>query len=95
MRNSTVDAWEAAGRPPPGQRPGEDEVVASSPEKGNVVRYSVTTPREGIIGDVEALPMWAGQSVGLVQKVQPAAEIVKELTSEASEAISRLASLDV
>jgi NAD(P)H-dependent flavin oxidoreductase YrpB (nitropropane dioxygenase family) len=93
LRNSTVDAWEAAGRPPPGQRPGEDEVVASSPEKGNVVRYSVTTPREGIVGDVEALPMWAGQSVGLVQKVQPAAEIVKELTSEASEAISRLASL--
>jgi NAD(P)H-dependent flavin oxidoreductase YrpB (nitropropane dioxygenase family) len=34
-------------------------------------------------GDVETLPNWAGQGVGLVTQTQPAAEIVRELVSEA------------
>ncbi len=28
LRNSTGDAWEAAGRPPLAQRPGEGDVIA-------------------------------------------------------------------
>lgn len=30
LRNSTVDAWGAAGRPPSGERSGEGELVANS-----------------------------------------------------------------
>jgi nitronate monooxygenase len=46
-----------------------------------LVRYCTTTALEGITGDVGALSLWAGQSVGLVKRTQPAAEIVAELTS--------------
>jgi NAD(P)H-dependent flavin oxidoreductase YrpB (nitropropane dioxygenase family) len=35
-------------------------------------------------GDIEALSLWAGQSVALATKRQPAAEIVAELVSRLS-----------
>jgi hypothetical protein len=35
----------------------------------------------GTTGDIEALSMWAGQSVALARQTQSAADIVTELTS--------------
>jgi hypothetical protein len=35
----------------------------------------------GTTGEIEALSMWAGQSVALARQVQPAAQIVAELVS--------------
>jgi hypothetical protein len=35
----------------------------------------------GTTGEIEALSMWAGQSVALARQPQSAADIVKELTS--------------
>jgi NAD(P)H-dependent flavin oxidoreductase YrpB (nitropropane dioxygenase family) len=90
LRNSTVDRWEAAGRPAPGARPGEGEVVARSSEGAPVVRYQSYTPRVGTEGQIEELPMWAGQSVGLVSKMQPAAEIMREIVDEADMILRRL-----
>jgi NAD(P)H-dependent flavin oxidoreductase YrpB (nitropropane dioxygenase family) len=83
LRNSTVTAWEAAGRPSSGNRPGEGEVIASSKQRGDIVRYSSATPGPDVIGDVEALSLWAGQSTGIVRKVQPAAEILNEINNQA------------
>jgi NAD(P)H-dependent flavin oxidoreductase YrpB (nitropropane dioxygenase family) len=83
LRNKTVDAWEAAGRPPSGQRPGEGEVVARSPTSGEIVRYQSYTPGVDAEGDIDALSLWGGQSVGLVARVQPAGEIVREIAEEA------------
>ena len=83
LRNSTVTAWEAAGRPSPGNRPGEGEAIASSKKRGDIVRYSAATPGPDVIGDVEALSLWAGQSTGIVRKVQPAAEILNEINNQA------------
>jgi nitronate monooxygenase len=81
LRNSTSDAWGTAGRPAPGARPGEGQVVAHLVSGEPLVRYSSETALEGTSGDVEALSLWAGQGVALVKRVQPAAEIVAELTS--------------
>jgi len=81
LRNATTEAWEAAGRPPPGARPGEGEEVAVAPTGRAVLRYSSGTALEGTTGDVDALSLWAGQSVALADRVQPAAEIVRELAS--------------
>jgi nitronate monooxygenase len=81
LRNSTIEAWEAAGRPPSGSRPGEGEPVAKRADGSAINRYSSSTPAEGTTGDVEALSMWAGQGVALATTVQPAAEIVRELVS--------------
>jgi NAD(P)H-dependent flavin oxidoreductase YrpB (nitropropane dioxygenase family) len=89
IRNSTVDAWETAGKPPSGQRPGEDEVIASSPLRGSIPRYSSSTPGLDFTGDIEALSMWAGQGVAMVNKVQPAAEIIDEIIDEARTALSK------
>jgi NAD(P)H-dependent flavin oxidoreductase YrpB (nitropropane dioxygenase family) len=91
LRNSTVAAWEAAGRPATGQRPGEGEVVATSKSAGPIVRYRSYTPGPDAEGDIDALSLWAGQSAALVRKIQPAAEIVREIESEARDILLRLA----
>ena len=80
LRNSTAQAWEMAGRPAPGARPGEGEAVAHLASGEPLVRYSSEMALDGSTGDVGALSLWAGQSVALVKRVQPAAEIVAELT---------------
>jgi NAD(P)H-dependent flavin oxidoreductase YrpB (nitropropane dioxygenase family) len=40
-------------------------------------------------GTIEAMPMWAGESVGSVKRVQPAGEIVRELVGEAEQILRR------
>jgi len=77
LRNSTYERWLAAGRPPPGQRPGEGENVAEG-----VPRYAVNLPLASTGGDVEAMAMYAGQGVGAIDAVEPAAAIVERFASE-------------
>jgi NAD(P)H-dependent flavin oxidoreductase YrpB (nitropropane dioxygenase family) len=91
LRNKTVEAWEGAGRPAPGLRPGEGEVIATSPSAGPIVRYQSYTPGADVEGDVDALSLWAGQGVGLVSKMQPAGDIVKEIADEARLILRHLA----
>jgi nitronate monooxygenase len=81
LRNSTATAWEAAGRPPLAQRPGAGDVIARFASGEAIVRYEPAPPMVGTTGEIEALSMWAGQSVALARQEQPAADIVTELTS--------------
>jgi NAD(P)H-dependent flavin oxidoreductase YrpB (nitropropane dioxygenase family) len=81
LRNSTAEQWEAAGRPPLGNRPGEGDVLAHFASGEAIVRYEPGAPMAGTTGDIEALSLWAGQSVALARRVQPAAEIVADLVS--------------
>jgi nitronate monooxygenase len=81
LRNSTARAWDAAGRPPLGQRPGEGDVIAHFASGEAIVRYEPAPPMSGTTGEIEALSLWAGQSVALARQPQPAADIVAELTS--------------
>ena len=90
LRNKTIEAWEAAGRPPSGQRPGEGEVIANSKSAGPIVRYQSASPAADVDGDIDAMALWAGQSVGLVSKVQPAADIVRGIVNEAEGIIRAL-----
>jgi nitronate monooxygenase len=73
--------WEAAGEPPPGSRPGEGEVIAHFASGEPILRYSPAPRLVGTTGEIEALSLWAGQSVALAKQSQPAAEIVAELVS--------------
>lgn len=91
IRNSTARMWEEAGRPPIGKRPRQGEVTGKQANGNPILRYRGSTPRRDITGDVEAMSMWAGQSVGLVKKVQPAAEIVREINDGAQTILRRLA----
>lgn len=89
LTNSTVAAWEAAGRPPPGDRPNEGEVVAEMADGMELPRYSIAMPMPGMQGSLEALALYAGQSAGLTETVAPASAVVTDLVSEAESAIRR------
>jgi NAD(P)H-dependent flavin oxidoreductase YrpB (nitropropane dioxygenase family) len=80
LRNSTAEMWEAAGRPPLGSRPGEG-VIARFPSGEEILRYEPGAPMVGTTGDIEALSLWAGQSVSLARQPQSAADIVAELVT--------------
>jgi NAD(P)H-dependent flavin oxidoreductase YrpB (nitropropane dioxygenase family) len=90
LRNSTVNAWEQAGRPESGSRPDEGGEVAQRADGSPIPRYASSTPAEGQQGQIEAMSLWAGQGVGLVARVQPAAEIVRELDEGADEVLREL-----
>ena len=53
-----------------------------------LLRFAVPTPTTAMTGHIEAMPLYAGESVGSVRAVQPAAEIVREL-AEGAEALLR------
>ena len=89
IRNDTVDAWEAAGRPDIGSRPGENEVIATSGYGEEIKRYAAVAMRTDIRGNIEAAPLWAGQGVGLVTKEQTSAEIIDEMMAQAEAALNR------
>jgi len=88
LRNATVDAWERAGKPPHGRRPGEGETIAALPDGMPVARYCEIPPLPGMTGDLAGLVHYAGQSAGLVHRVQPAAEIVREVADEAARTLA-------
>ena len=93
LRNKAIDEWEAAGRPPSGQRPGEGTIVGRTPAAGammDVPRYYVGNPMIGFEGDVEYLALYAGHSCSIVNDVKPAATIVREAAREAEEILRRL-----
>ncbi len=90
LRNQTVRIWEAAGRPPSGDRPGEGDVIGVSRSSGPIVRYQSYTPGADAEGDIDSMSLWAGQSVGLVTKTQPAGEIVREIAEQARSIIQQL-----
>ena len=48
-----------------------------------LTRFMTPPPTRWSTGKIEAMPHYAGQSVGAVQKIQPAADIVRELAEGA------------
>lgn len=89
LRNSTVEMWEKAGRPPRGERPNEGQVIARKADGTPVVRYSSSSPLETMQGDVEGLVHYAGQSVGLIKDIQPAARIVQQLKQQTEQVMGQ------
>jgi type I restriction-modification system DNA methylase subunit len=71
---------------------GEGEALASTDAYGfTAVRYESETARSDHEGDIEAFPLWARQGVGLVKRIQPASEIVREIAEDAQRILKRLA----
>jgi NAD(P)H-dependent flavin oxidoreductase YrpB (nitropropane dioxygenase family) len=83
LRNSTVRAWEEAGRPRSPQRPGEGDTVARLPDGAPVCRYSDQVPIAGTIGDVEAMAQFAGTGVEAIRAIRGAGDITRELAQAA------------
>jgi len=80
IRNETVAAWETAGRPAPGSRPGEGERVAT--RSGQPVRrYDDAQPTRNTLGSIQLMAMYAGTSVDAIARCEPASTIVERLKS--------------
>lgn len=90
LRNSTIDEWEQAGRPPSGSRPRENDQPAFRADGTPINRYASSTPAVSMTGNIEPLPHWAGQGVGLVTREETAAEIVHSLVTQAEATIKSL-----
>jgi nitronate monooxygenase len=70
----------------------EDEIVGEIEHAGHrqpVPRLSPPSPGRAATGRVDAMPLYAGQSVGAVQRLQPAAVIVRELAVGAERLLRR------
>jgi len=87
LRNKTFAEWEAAGRPPAGQRPGEGTSIGKKRMgSGEVVewpRYAIGVAPPDFDGDIEYAPLWAGESCTVVNDIKPAGDIVRDLAREA------------
>jgi nitronate monooxygenase len=82
VRNRVVEAWEAAGRPNSGTRPGEGDQIGLSPDGKPILRYSIASLLRGAQGSIDDFVIYAGQSVGLIKDILPAAEIVERIIDE-------------
>lgn len=92
LTNDTVEMWEAGGRQPMGARPGEGEVIGRYADDREIIRYDVGFPRPDAEGAVESMALYAGQGVGLLGDILPAAEIVARIEAEAMKTARGLAS---
>jgi nitronate monooxygenase/enoyl-[acyl-carrier protein] reductase II len=92
LKNKAFEEWDAAGRPQSGDRPGEDTPIGTLhlPWGPHVQwpRYASGMLIPDFEGDPELAPMWAGESVGVINEVKPAGEIVRDLVREAEAALA-------
>ena len=59
-----------------------------------LLRFMGFPPTPDASGDIESMDFLAGQGVGLVQEIKPAADVVRELVDGAQRLLSRLAAND-
>jgi nitronate monooxygenase len=91
LRGTTFREWDAAGRPPSGQRPGEGTSIGTLRLPWGEVewlRYASGMLFPDFDGDLEYAPMWAGESCSVVNDLKPAADIVRELVHDAEAALA-------
>ena len=85
LRNRLFRAWDEAGRPPTGRRPGEGTMIGTNHRPwGDAAwpRYSPGMLTPWFEGDPEDAVMWGGESCEVVNDIKPAAEIVRDLARD-------------
>ena len=93
LRTTAIERWEAAGRPPTGQRPDEGAVIGTMESGGKTVEipaYSAYMPEPNVNADIEQMALYAGQSCTLIDSIKPAAQIVAEIVRDARLTVKRL-----
>ena len=79
LRNSTFRAWELAGSPAPGARPGEGDIVMRDGVGTTYRRYNCSPPHMTMTGDLEAATLYAGMGVGAITDVRPIGVLIDEI----------------
>ncbi len=88
LRNSTFRAWEQAGEPLPGARPGEGEIIMRDPSGRAWPRYNSAPPNLSMQGDLEAATLYAGTGVGKIKDVRPVGVLIEEIMAGLGEGVS-------
>ena len=73
------DSWEHA-----------PEIIAHYADGEAIARLSSNLPAPGVMGDIDAMCLYAGQSVGLSQEILPAVQLVARLEQEFQQAVRNL-----
>ena len=81
MVNSTTQMWQKASLAEQ-DRPHENEIVGYTAVGKPILRYSDTLALPGMKGNLEALALYAGQSVGLVNNLEFSTNIIATLIQE-------------
>ena len=79
IRNSSFNNWESAGCPVPGQRPGENDIIARTGTGNPIERYSFSAPTTQVTGEIEAMTQYAGTSVDKIDSVDSVAQIIDNI----------------
>jgi NAD(P)H-dependent flavin oxidoreductase YrpB (nitropropane dioxygenase family) len=87
LRNRVIDEW--PHEPPVGiDRPVIGRTSLGGPEI-DIPRFANLVPIRATTGDLDEMPLLAGQGVGLVDAVKSAASVVADITAQAKEMIAR------
>jgi len=82
LRNETFNAWEAQGCPLKGNKPGEEDTVATHPVWGSISRYSLTSPFPQMTGNIDHLAMYASERVAEIKDIPSAGQLIERLWGE-------------
>jgi len=82
LRNKTIDDWEAAGCPQPGQRPGEDEILAECSINGTIIRYDDSPPVETTEGQIFECCLYAGTGCANISDIPKVDQLLSDIWSE-------------
>jgi nitronate monooxygenase len=80
LRNRTLEAWEAAGCPEPGLRPGEGESVAVLKSGTSLPRYHMASPVDTTSGSVNEMALYAGTGSARIDQLVSAKDVVESLS---------------
>lgn len=67
-----------------------EEILAHYADGEAISRLSSNLPAPGVVGDIDAMCLYAGQSVGLSQEILPAAQLVARLEQEFQQTVRNL-----
>ncbi len=85
IKTRVYEDWLSQGSPVPGDRQGENEIVGTltinSKEMG-IPKYTVFPPVLGFKGEIEELPLYAGESVNGITKIESASAIMAQLVKD-------------
>ncbi len=91
LRTAFVEQW--LGEQQRGNEGRADEPVLGETRIGGepvaVRRFMGFTPSVETTGDIESMALYAGQGVGLIHEIKPAAEVVRDLAEAACAALRR------
>jgi nitronate monooxygenase len=82
LKNKTFQMWEAVGCPLKGNKPGENDIVATGPDGSKIERYSSVPPLKYLQGSLTELAMYAGQGVHKIKDLPTAKELIQRLWKE-------------